>query len=221
MTENPERICQNCGTINYGVLHHCLKCSAQLPAPDEDAQTMADLAESRFEAPTIIEPSPEPDAFLEVISGEDRGHQYELFDGIRFGRSKDCDIVIDSPKASREHALIVHNEYHQWLLSDLQSTNGTLLNNKKVIKPTALYNGDEILIEGFEFKVTIKKPFHTPVPAKEQGPLSPDFSKKSQESGKGGKRNTFIIVIAGVILLACLCAAVYFGWSWLSNNYFI
>lgn len=216
MKNDLERICQQCGTTNYGVLHHCLKCGAQLPTPAENAETLIDFAESRFEAPTIVERALEPDAYLEVTSEEDSGHRYELFDGIKFGRSKDCDIVIDSPKASREHALIIQNEYQQWLLNDLESTNGTMLNGKRVSKPTVLYNEDQIQIEDFEFTVAIKKAFHTPIPPQEQLDSSPDFSRKPQESQKGCQRNTIIIVIGGVILLACIWAAVYFGWSWLS-----
>jgi hypothetical protein len=221
MKNDLERICHQCGTTNYGVLHHCLKCGAQLPTPAENAETLIDFAESRFEAPTIIERAPEPDAYLEVTSGEDSGNRYELFDGIKFGRSKDCDIVIDSPRASREHALIIQNKYQQWLLNDMESTNGTMLNGKRITKPTVLYNGDQIQIEGFEFTVAIKKAFHTPAPPQEQLPPSPDFSKKPQKSKRGYQRNTIILVIAAAILLACLCAVVYFGWSWFSENFLL
>jgi hypothetical protein len=218
MENDLERVCPQCGTTNYGVLHHCLKCGAQLHPPAENAETLTDFSENRFEAPTIIEPAQEPDAYLEVISGEDRGNRYEIFDGIKFGRGKDCDIVVDSPKASREHALIIQNEYQQWLLSDLESTNGTLLNGKRVVKPTVLYNGDQIFIEGFEFSVAIKKSFLTAKPAREESVPSPDFSKKPQQAKKIRQRRTIIIAVIVALLAICICALGYFGWGWLIDN---
>lgn len=217
MTSDLERTCQHCGKTNYGVLHHCLKCGAELPSPDENADTMVDYAKSRFEAPTLVDYPDEPDAYLEVISGDDKGNRYELFDGITFGRSKECDIVVDSPKASRQHAIITQNEYQQWLLQDLESTNGTLLNNERVIKPTALYHRDHIYIEGFEFRVTIRKAFLTPAPSQEEKPHWTDFSKKKQGTKGGNKRTTAIIFLASVIILVCIFTMIYLGWSWLSD----
>jgi len=48
------------------------------------------------------------------------------------GRSPHCDIVLDSPSASRKHAIIQHKDTGAILLYDLGSTHGTFL-NKKII----------------------------------------------------------------------------------------
>lgn len=57
------------------------------------------------------------------------------------GRGDTCDIVIDEPLVSREHARI------EWrsgvhVIVDLQSTNFTLVNGKRVMGERSLENGD-------------------------------------------------------------------------------
>lgn len=58
------------------------------------------------------------------------------------GRLSDCDILIDDPQASREHAQLVA-EGDGWAIADLNSTNGTLLNGEPVTH-RRLKNGDVI-----------------------------------------------------------------------------
>lgn len=214
MNQNLQIKCEHCGTTNYGVLHNCLKCGSPLPVEEEKVDTQQD---SRFDAPTLLE---EPNAYLEVTSGSDSGHRYELFDGIKFGRSRSCDIVIDSPRASREHALIEQNTYLQWLLVDLGSTNGTLHNQKRVTRPTVLYNGDEIQIGDFIFKVGIKKPYHVPQMPDQQE--TPDYHNEQPLSPlperKGCLSNTALIVIAVVLVIACVCTGLYLVWNLLNNQ---
>ena len=65
-------------------------------------------------------------------------------DKIRIGRKLDNDLVIQEPLISRNHAEI-RLEEEQFILSDLDSTGGTFLNNKKVDE-SALYSGDIILL---------------------------------------------------------------------------
>ena len=60
------------------------------------------------------------------------------------GRRDDCDMVIDDALASGHHARITQQD-EQWTLSDLNSTNGTLLNNAPV-HTSALNDGDVIQI---------------------------------------------------------------------------
>lgn len=63
------------------------------------------------------------------------------------GRDEGCDITIEDPKASREHCEIFHKQ-KQYFLVDKKSSNGTLLNYKKVLpnKETPLKSGDQIQI---------------------------------------------------------------------------
>jgi pSer/pThr/pTyr-binding forkhead associated (FHA) protein len=55
----------------------------------------------------------------------DEGHQLNLGSNV-IGRSPDCQIVVDIPTVSREHATVTVGD-HEYSISDLGSTNGTYL----------------------------------------------------------------------------------------------
>jgi len=61
------------------------------------------------------------------------------------GRANSCQVVLDSDFASRRHAQIVRRDELYWL-RDLNSKNGTLLNNQPVTSETQLVDGAEIRI---------------------------------------------------------------------------
>ncbi len=65
--------------------------------------------------------------------------------GLIVGRSRQCDIVLDDPNVSRQHAE-VRPRGGAWILTDLGSTNGTLLNRRRIGEPEVLSDGDEIEI---------------------------------------------------------------------------
>ncbi len=61
------------------------------------------------------------------------------------GRAASCQVIIDSDFASRRHAQIVRREELYWL-RDLNSKNGTLLNNEPVSVEVQLVDGAELRI---------------------------------------------------------------------------
>jgi hypothetical protein len=63
---------------------------------------------------------------------------------ITIGRLPECDVVVDDPGASRQHARIRRTD-HGFVLVDLGSTNGTLVNDGP-IQEHVLENGDRITI---------------------------------------------------------------------------
>jgi len=77
-------------------------------------------------------------------------------DNITIGRNSDCDVQLDDAAVSGEHAKISRapNTYleghYDCYLEDLNSTNGTRVNNKKVSNHL-LKNGDSIVIGVHEF----------------------------------------------------------------------
>ena len=64
------------------------------------------------------------------------------------GRDAECDIVLDSPRASRRHARVVVSGSQSFILEDLGSKNGSLLNGATIASPTPLSEGDVIEIGG-------------------------------------------------------------------------
>ncbi|MFP5518622.1 MAG: FHA domain-containing protein [Bdellovibrionia bacterium] len=77
--------------------------------------------------------------YLEVIGGTDQGLKFKAEQGLQIGRSRG-QIQLNDPKISGLHAEIQKNERDQWVLVDLGSSNGLIINGRKVKKITLLPN---------------------------------------------------------------------------------
>jgi hypothetical protein len=64
-------------------------------------------------------------------------------DGFVVGRSRGCDLMLDDPGVSRRHAEIRFTEAG-WVIRDLGSTNGVVLNRSPIDGAAALRPGDRI-----------------------------------------------------------------------------
>lgn len=87
--------------------------------------------------PTADEIAAEPPARrLVITSGAKEGMELELGDDqLTIGRSADSGLVIRDDYTSTHHArLMLWSD--QWMIQDLDSTNGTFLNSKRVSIPT-------------------------------------------------------------------------------------
>ncbi|WP_371370928.1 FHA domain-containing protein [Sporomusa aerivorans] len=76
---------------------------------------------------------------------------FAIVDSLIIGRSEHNDITINDSFISHEHACISRSR-HNYLLADLNSTNGTLLNGRRIEEETALVNEDTIQIGAVTFK---------------------------------------------------------------------
>ena len=70
------------------------------------------------------------------------------------GRSRDCDVVVPDPNASRIHAEVRHIGLDYFLV-DMGSTNGTEVNGQ-VVKRHALADGDRIVVGTTEIAVELR-----------------------------------------------------------------
>ena len=68
----------------------------------------------------------------------------------RLGRSVECEIVILSNRASREHAQI-RREGRKVFIEDMESTNGTFLNDERIQGNAQLRDGDQVLVGDVTF----------------------------------------------------------------------
>ncbi len=66
-------------------------------------------------------------------------------DSIVIGRAVESDIVITSKRVSREHAQVRRDGWRV-ILEDMGSTNGTFLNDERLLSPTALHDEDRIKV---------------------------------------------------------------------------
>jgi hypothetical protein len=71
-------------------------------------------------------------AWLVSLEGPDKDKDYRITkEKISIGKSEDSDILIKSDFVSRNHAALFY-ENHRYVLNDLQSTNHTYVNDKKI-----------------------------------------------------------------------------------------
>ncbi len=88
---------------------------------------------------------------LVSLTGANKGEAYVLL-GMRIiiGRSEKADIRINDTKASREHAEIT-KVGENWVVTDLGSQNGIVVNDKKVTQKQ-LSEGDKLIVGQIVFK---------------------------------------------------------------------
>jgi len=85
-----------------------------------------------------------PQFRLVVKAGAAAGRVFELNrEVVIIGRSQQCDLVVEEPELSRQHARFVR-QGGGYLLEDLGSTNGTFVNGVRLTAPRRLQPGDEI-----------------------------------------------------------------------------
>lgn len=91
--------------------------------------------------------TPAPAASLEVRCGVHEGECFALSgEETLLGRSPSIAVTLGDEGVSREHALVSYDAVSAtWTVEDLQSTNGTRVNGKR-IRSSPLSDGDEIQI---------------------------------------------------------------------------
>jgi len=116
------------------------------------------LTKGRFELATTFvegeaEPAPGTSASLTVLTGVSRTYPLDRA-VVTLGRLPESDVVLADAGASRQHARIRRGD-GAFVLTDLGSTNGTLVNDERVSE-RALQDGDRITIGEtvLEFRVS-------------------------------------------------------------------
>ena len=95
---------------------------------------------------------------LVALTGPLRGKRFELAGGeITFGRAESNQLCIDDQSISRRHSLIRSDGQGAAIIVDLDSSNGTTVNNVPV-KARALVHGDWIGMGTSQFLVWLEEP---------------------------------------------------------------
>lgn len=86
-------------------------------------------------------------ASLFVIRGRDQGRRFDLAENCTLGRDHSNAIQLHDTEVSRHHAELKLDETTgAYVLADLNSSNGSFVNNRKLESATPLQNGDRILL---------------------------------------------------------------------------
>ena len=81
-----------------------------------------------------------------------RGQKLALDPVTIIGRDRRATIQADGSFVSAEHAQLSW-EHDRWWVSDLKSTNGTLVNGRAIAVPTSLSYGDYVDVGGVRFQL--------------------------------------------------------------------
>lgn len=119
----------------------------------------------------------------------------EIKDEIIIGRDSSCHIVIQDPKASKQHTKI-SLKGSRCIVEDLGSTNGTRVNGHKIKNRVSVMHRDKIRVAGINFVVHIGE---EPKPAE----------VKSAGSGFVGTISRLIVFV------------VFFGAAFIATRFFL
>lgn len=138
--------CIRCGANNPEDHRFCKDCGSPLtPAGGgevDDDTIIIQLLERRGQNAAATEHIAR--LWLLDLTGEHVERVYELSDEqVIIGRRDDCAVSLAGNTISRRHARIRHQE-GQYFISDLGSTNGTMLNSETLVGEEQLRDRDEI-----------------------------------------------------------------------------
>jgi len=140
--------CPQCGFDNPEQSHFCGRCGREIGEPgrvEDDDTLIMRLVTS--EGARASEPPRRAHLWLLDPAGQqvERAAKIPDAEPVLIGRRADCTVVLPSNTVSRRHAQI-WREGDDYFLSDLGSTNGTLLNGEPAIGAERLNDRDEIAV---------------------------------------------------------------------------
>lgn len=103
--------------------------------------------------------APATDAFLVAVKGGglSPGERFDLFGGLSIGRGDDADVRIDDPYASGVHCRL-YSRGADYFVEDLNSTNGTYVNGRRLTGEARLGDLDEVRIGDTELRFELDVP---------------------------------------------------------------
>ncbi len=86
--------------------------------------------------------------YLRVMNGPEEGKKLSIGPDVAeatVGRGTDCDFQINDANVSRRHA-IIRRDWNEITVEDAGSKNGVVVNDRRITKPVALRDADEIML---------------------------------------------------------------------------
>ncbi len=135
-----------------------------------------------------------------LVSAARRAHRLRQGRGYTFGREDGVDILLQDALASRRHAEMRWSDEGHWLVADLGSRNGVLVNGKRITVPIRMGDGDQLQIGGQVFRLYLLPPGADPASLSNQAPqisnletMGPGYSLSDLQQGSA----TFTGVVTG------------------------
>lgn len=171
--------CPHCGATPRPNAKFCGVCGQTLPATP--AAPSSAIQPVKSPAPTVYVPPPGPGSSGGALTPGPAalvfpdGHRMPLASPTILGRDEtQCQIAFsDDGQASRAHARLEETP-HGWLLTDLNSVNGTWVNGQRLNTPISVGPGDQITIGQTTFTFDLPGQAVRPLPVPVRAPtLSP------------------------------------------------
>ncbi len=147
-----KRTCPKCGRVLLPSMVTCPFCAPAPKAEEPTAESKPAPVADRVQTPPGFGVAGK--AFIEIIDGPNRGQRIELGEHpITIGRAPDNSVCIKDPAVSSHHARI---DFYQgkYFYSDLQSSNGSYINNVRVDQ-TQIKHRDVIVMGGSRMLVNL------------------------------------------------------------------
>lgn len=122
---------------------------------------------------------------LQAITGEITGQEINVDRDMLVGRHQDADVLLQAAEISRRHAALLLKDQALWV-QDLNSSNGTFVNDIRIEQEKQLHDGDIVQFASFKFSVLAPAKEILDLPEIEVEPVNtastPDLSDQGMPS---------------------------------------
>jgi pSer/pThr/pTyr-binding forkhead associated (FHA) protein len=122
---------------------------------------------------------------LKILKGSNSGKEVKIpAPKCLIGRGEGCHLRPQSDAVSRRHSVIVTSD-SEVVIRDLNSRNGTIVNDQRISEETVLLNGDIVRIGPLEFEVLVEQK-----PGKPKRPAVSDLKEMLARTAESGNSST-------------------------------
>jgi len=122
---------------------------------------------------------------LKILQGSNAGKEIKLpAPKCVIGRGDDCHLRPQSDAISRRHCVVITTE-NEAVVRDLNSRNGTFVNNERVAEESVLLAGDVLRVGPLEFEVAVEQ-----TPGKPKRPRVTDIKEAVARTAEGSSVGT-------------------------------
>jgi len=107
---------------------------------------------------------------LQAITGEFTGQEISIDRDMLVGRHQDADLLLQVAEISRRHAALLLKDQLLWV-QDLNSSNGTFVNDIRIEQEKQLHDGDIVQFASFKFSVLAPAQENNDLPEIEAEPV--------------------------------------------------